>query len=171
MRENYFWPLYGPRRSSAKSCGKVRFTAHRGLRAHTRFVGPQIASCIFYNTQTRTQRTGRDRVRLGRPRPRFQELGRALLTANRLEMKETSFWLPTSCARSNYVLSFLYGEFDVFFESPSKIQTRVRPEMPLLSPSPLVPLDLWATLACTRTRARPRLGMDDFQSPRSFSES
>ena len=44
-----------------------------------------------------------------------------------------------------------YGEFDVFFESPSKIQTRVRPEMPLLSP--LVPLDLWATLACTRTRA------------------
>ena len=98
MRENYFWPLYG-RKSSAKSCGKVRFTAHPGLRAHTRFVGPQIASCIFYNTQTRTQRTGRGRVRLGRPRPRFRELGWALLTAHRLEMNETSGFQQLSLGR------------------------------------------------------------------------
>ena len=75
------------------------YSASRLARAHTRFVGPQIASCIFYNTPTRTQRTGRDRVRLGRPRPRFQELGRALLTANRLEMKETSGFQQLSLGR------------------------------------------------------------------------
>ena len=67
----------------------------------------------------------------------------------------------------NTILS--YGEFDVFFERPSKIQTRVRPEMPLLSPSPfmLVPLDLWATLACTRTRAHVLVWMI-FQVPDRF---
>ena len=49
----------------AESCGKVRFTARgplgrrrrrRGTQARMRVLccGPQIASCIFYNTQTRT---------------------------------------------------------------------------------------------------------------------